>query len=493
MARIAVGGWQHETNTFATIKAGFAEFERADEWPPLCCGEEMLRQIEGVHLPVTGALDSLREKDHEIVPLLWCSATPSAHVTRDAYERIAAMLLQRIADALPLDGLYLDLHGAMVSEHLEDGEGELLRRVREVVGPDLPISVSLDLHANITADMVRHADVLEVFRTYPHIDMGETGARAVVALDEILSSGIRPYKAYRQTGFLIALNWGCTLTEPCRSIYAKVPEVVTGDVRYAAFASGFHLSDIAEVGPAAVAYATSQEAAQDAVDRIVEFVESQEDRFNEKIWTAADGVAEAMRLRRAGAGTVVIADTQDNPGGGGSGDSTGLLRALVEGGAEGAVLGMLSDPEAVLSAKAAGVGAEISLALGGRSGLPGQTSLDCCCRVLGLADGNFTATGPMYHGAHMVLGPCALLETGGVRVAVSSKPVQAADQSMFRHLGIEPADAPILALKSSVHFRNDFTDLADAILVAAAPGAVFADPAMLTYHNKRESLRILNR
>ncbi len=493
MARIAIGGWQHETNTFATIKADYAAFHRADEWPPLATGKDLLHQVDGVHLPITGALAQFNRGNHEIVPLLWCSATPSAHVTEDAYERIAAMLIKAVRDSLPLDGLYLDLHGAMVCEHLEDGEGELLRRIRTVVGRDLPIAASLDLHANITPEMLQHADVLDVFRTYPHVDMGETGARAAMMLGRIIAGDPKPHAAFRQTGFLIALNWGCTDNEPCRSIYRRIPEVIAGDVLSASFASGFHLSDIHHVGPAAVAYARTPEAAATAADDIAGLVESLEDRFEGKVWTAADGVAQALKLRRDGAGTVVLADTQDNPGGGGAGDTTGLLEALVAGGAAGAVLGLLSDPDAAAAATDAGVGAEIEVALGGRSGLPGQSPYHCRLRVLALADGNFTATGPMYHGARMVLGRCALLETGGVRVIVSSKPVQAADQSMFRHLGIEPAREPIIALKSSVHFRNDFADLADAILVVEAPGAVHADPAKLHYQNKREGVRVLGR
>jgi microcystin degradation protein MlrC len=190
---------------------------------------------------------------------------------------------------------------------------------------------------------------------------------------------------------------------------------------------------------------------------------------------------------------VVLADSQDNPGGGGSGDTTGLLQALITAGAAGAVFGVLADPESVRQAREAGVGGLFAAALGGKSGLPGQSPYECSCRVLSLPDGNFTATGPMYHGAHMVLGPCALLETSGIRVLVSSQPVQVADQSIFRHFAIEPADEDILALKSSVHFRNDFTDLASAILVIAAPGAVVADPAMLDYRRKRPGIRLLSR
>ncbi len=492
MARIAIGGWQHETNTFATLKADYHAFECADEWPPLAGGTHMLREIDGVHLPIVGALHQLQRSGHEVVPLLWCSATPSAHVTEDAYERIAAMLLERIQEALPLDGIYLDLHGAMVCEHLQDGEGELLRRIRQLVGYDLPVSVSLDLHANITPEMARYADLLEVFRTYPHVDMGQTGARAARLLEQMITEGTRFHMAYSQTGFLIALIWGCTGREPCRQIYARVPEIITGDVVSASFASGFHLSDIYHVGPAAVAYAQSLPAANQAVQELVDLVESLEVQFTEQIWPAAEGVAEALRLQREGRGTVILADTQDNPGGGGSGDTTGLLQALVEARATGAVLGILSDPQVAQAATAAGVGRKIDVLLGGKSGLPGQFPYECRCQVLALGDGNMVATGPMYRGARMVLGPCALLDIRGVRVLVSSKPVQAADQSMFRHLGINPESVPVLALKSSVHFRNDFADLADTILVVAAPGAVHADPATLDYRNRRDTVRVLN-
>jgi microcystin degradation protein MlrC len=403
------------------------------------------------------------------------------------------MLLDRIRRAMPFDGLYLDLHGAMVAEHLEDGEGELLRRVRGLVGDALPITVSLDLHANVTPGMVRSADVLEIFRTYPHVDMGETGARAAAQLVRMIESGLKPCAAFRQVGFMLPLNWGCTLTEPCRGIYQRVPEVIGGDVWSASIASGFHLSDIHHVGPSVVTYADSGEVAERVADELLAWVERHEGRFNEKIWPAREGVTEALRLCDQGRGTVVLADTQDNPGGGGSGDTTGLLQELVNVGAAGAVFGVLADPLTVERARKAGVGGVFDAALGGRSGFPGQAPYECSCRVLSFASGSFTATGPMYHGAHMVLGPCALLETGGVRVLVSSHPVQVADQAIFRHFGIEPADEAILALKSSVHFRNDFTEPADVILVVAAPGAVVADPTTLDYQRKRPGVRLLSR
>lgn len=493
MARIAVAGWQHETNTFAPVKADFTAFEQASGWPGLSRGREMFDAVEGVHLPITGAMEVLDRHGHELVPLLWCAATPSAHVTEDAFERISEMLLTDLSRALPVDGVYLDLHGAMVCEHLQDGEGEFLRRLRSLVGDDLPVAVSLDLHANLTEAMVRHASVVDTYRTYPHVDMGETGARAAAHLHRLLETGDRWASALRRTDFVIPLNWGCTLVEPAKSLYARLPDFVADPVCAVSLACGFPLADIAEMGPGLVVYAGDQEAADSAADALLGLVNESEAAFAGRIWDPDEAVAEAVERAARANGPVVLADTQDNPGGGGTGDTTGLLRALVEARATGAVLGLLCDPNAAAAAHAAGVGAELSLELGGKSGAAGQAPYRAQYKVLALGDGRFTATGPMWLGSRMHLGPMALLEVGGVRVAVASKAMQAADRSMFRHLGVEPAEQSIMALKSSVHFRNDFQAIADSILVVAAPGPVTADPSQLDFHNLRAGLRLVPR
>ena len=493
MARIAVAGWQHETNTFAPVKADFAAFEQAGGWPGLSRGRAMFDAVEGVHLPVTGAIEALDRHGHELVPLLWCSATPCAHVTEDAFERISEMLLIDLAQALPVDGVYLDLHGAMVCEHLEDGEGEFLRRLRTLVGDDLPVAVSLDLHANLTEAMLRHASVLDIFRTYPHVDMGETGARTAGHLHHLLETGERWAAALRRTEFVIPLNWGCTLVEPAQSLYARVPDLIDERVTTVSLACGFPLADIAEMGPGMVAYARDQNAADSAADALLGLIDENEAAFAGRIWDPREAVAEAVVRAARASGPVVLADTQDNPGGGGTGDSTGLLRALVEGRATGAVLGLLCDREAAAAAHAAGVGADLSLELGGKSGAADQAPFGAHYKVLALGDGRFTATGPMWLGSRMRLGPMALLQVSGVRVLVASKAEQAADQAMFRHLGVEPAEQSIMALKSSVHFRNDFQEIADSILVVAAPGPVYADPSRLDFRNLRPGLRLAPR
>jgi microcystin degradation protein MlrC len=497
MAHIAVGGFQHETNTFSPTKATFEEFEKPDAWPGLCRGEGMLASVDGVHIPVTGALDTLREAGADIVPLCWSAATPSAHVTEDAFERVSAMLLEDLKAAGRLDGIYLDLHGAMVCDHFEDGEGELLRRIRALVGAELPIAVSLDLHANLTEAMVRHADVLDIYRTYPHIDMGETGARAAEHLLAMVSSGGRWAKAFRRTDFLIPLNFGCTDVDPPKGLYGEtLTGLLNGDRKTTALAlaMGFPLSDIAEVGPGLVAYGADQAAADRAADALIDATNAREAAFGERILSPVEAVAEAKRLlAEPGHGPVVIADTQDNPGGGGPGDTTGMLRALLDGGAGavpgGAVIGVFRDPDSAETIHRHPVGSAVDLDLGGKL-FPGDAPLSGRYEIRAVGNGEFTGTGPMWGGARYRMGPYALVRRDGVDIVVASKAEQAGDQSMFRHVGVEPSEVGILVLKSSVHFRADFAPLARAVLVAAAPGPVYADPGSLPFKRTRSGLRL---
>ena len=494
MARIGIAGWQHETNTFAIKKADYVAFQSADEWPSMCVGSDLIEAVREVHLPVAGAIKALEESGHEIVPLLWCSATPCSYVTEDAFEAICNDILQRLKAALPLDGLYLDLHGAMVCEHLEDGEGEFLERVRQLVGDALPIFVSLDLHANVTPKMIEQASVIDIYRTYPHIDMGQTGYRVTQLLcDQLRSQSCNPeglYKSFRQIPFLIPLNTGCTLISPCKDIYQALPKWITHKVPSLSFACGFHLSDIHDVGPSVVGYGVTQDHADEAVNKLVDLIISHQSDFKEKIWIAEAAMAEAKRIFDQYGKTIVLADTQDNPGGGGAGDTTGLLRAMIQYELKNALLGVINDSEVARKAHEIGIGGQIEVELGGKSGINEDQPLHAKAVVKNLSDGRFTATGPMYKGANMELGLCALLEISDVLVVVCSKAVQTADQAHFRHLGIEPGSMDYVAVKSSVHFRNDYDDIASKTLIVSAPGEVFADPGVLTYQNIRRDIEV---
>ncbi len=491
MARIAIGGFQHETNTFAPSKATFEDFARPGAWPGLTRGGALFEAVEGVNLPIAGFIERARAAGHEMQPLSWSQATPSAWVTEDAFERIVGQLVDDLQQFRHLDGVYLDLHGAMVAEHLEDGEGEILARVRRVVGPDLPVVVSLDLHANVTPDMVALADGLVAFRTYPHVDMAETGARAAELLDRRLVRGVAFHKAYRQLPFLIPTTAGCTTQEPARSIYAHMAELDRPPLASLSFLNGFGPADIHHCGPSLVAYGESEAATEAAAQDLYDFAVAKEEDFASRIWQPAEAVAHAIAAARGAGRPVILADTQDNPGGGANGDTVGLLAELVRQQAEGAVLGLLYDPEAAGAAHQAGRGARLRLPLGGRSAPGGPAPYEAEVRVEALGDGAFTATGPFYEGARMQLGPMALLGLNGVRVAVASRKIQAADQEMFRHLGVEPAEQRILVLKSSVHFRAHFEPIAQEILVVAAPGPNPADFAALTYRRLRPGVRLM--
>ena len=498
MARIAVGGFQHETNTFAPQRAIWADFERADAWPGFVRGPELINAVAGYNIPIAGAVEALPAHGHELVPLCWCSAPPSSYVARDAYERVAGAILEDLAAQGPVDGIYLDLHGAMVAEHHEDGEGELLRRIRALVGDTVPIVASLDYHTNLTPEMVRHASAMVGYRTYPHIDMAATGGRAAQLLDRLLRERRPLYKAYRQIDFLIPLVFQCTDAEPTKSVFALIDEIERGAASHnqgivgIAHTPGFPPADIAQCGPALVVYGHDREAAEAAADRIAAAIHAREADFAGKLWGPDEAVAEALRLAETATKPVVLADIQDNPGAGGTSDTVGLLRALIAARAEGAVIGMIVDPEAAAAATAAGDGAPLGCGIGAKVGFAGETPVEADWRVVRLGSGVFTGTGPMYGGARFNIGPMALVTdtASGVSVVLAAKRIQAADQEMFRHVGIEPALVPILGLKSTVHFRADFAPIAEAVLYVRSPGAHISDPTELPYRHLRPGIRL---
>jgi microcystin degradation protein MlrC len=489
MTRIAVGGFLHETNTFAPTKATYDDFVHGGGWPSMTHGAGVLKVMRRINAGLAGFVETAEAHGWELVPTVAAGATPSAHVTKDAFERIVTEIVDGIAAAGPIDGVYLDLHGAMVTEHLDDGEGEILARVRKAIGPDVPLVASLDLHANVSPEMIAHADALIAYRTYPHVDMADTGRASARHLALLLKSPQRLAKAFRQVPFLIPISWQCTNDQPAKGIYQKVAALESEAVPTLSFAFGFPAADIRDCSPSVFAYGWTQADADAAADTILALVESHEDDFDGRIYSPDDGVRYAMELARSAAKPIVIADTQDNPGAGGNSDTTGMLRALVRNGAS-AATGVICDPASAKAAHQAGVGATITLDLGGKSGIPGDTPYREAFVVEQLSDGKFVAPGPFYGGRDMEMGPSACLRIGDVRVVVASYKAQLADQAMYRYVGIEPTAQKILVNKSSVHFRADFEPIAEKLLICAAPGPMPADPATLPWKHLRPGIRI---
>jgi microcystin degradation protein MlrC len=488
--RIGVGGFLHETNTFAPTKVDYEGFVQGGGWPAMSKRAALVEATRNVNIGMSGFVEVAEAAGWDLAPTVWCAASPSAHVREDAYERIVEQIVDGLAGAGRLDGIYLDLHGAMVAEHMDDGEGELLARVRKAIGTDMPLVVSLDLHANVTPAMIEHADALIAYRTYPHVDMADTGRACARHMALLLRSGHRFAKAFRQIPFLIPISWQCTTDEPCKNIYAVLKGLENPAVPTLSLALGFPAADFPDCGPAIMAYGRTQADADAAADAVAKLVLDNETAFDGRIFEPDEGVRQAMAIASKATKPVVIADTQDNPGAGGDSDTTGMLRALLANDVSKAALGVVCDPQAAALAHAAGAGQTVTLALGGKSGIPGDAPFEASFVVERLSDGCFTAPGPYFGGSRMNLGPSACLRIGGVRIVVASRKVQLADQAMFRFVGIEPTEQAILVNKSSVHFRADFEPIAETILICAAPGAMPADPAALPWTRLRAEMRI---
>jgi microcystin degradation protein MlrC len=489
MTRIAVGGFLHETNTFAPTKATYDDFVHGGGWPSMTHGADVLKVMRRINAGLAGFVEAAEANGWELAPTVAAGATPSAHVTKDAFERIVKEMVDRLAAAGTIDAVYLDLHGAMVTEHLDDGEGEILARVRKVIGKDTPLLASLDLHANVSPEMIAHADALIAYRTYPHVDMADTGRACARHLALLLKTKQPLAKAFRQLPFLIPISWQCTNDQPTKSIYERLAALASDAVPTLSFAPGFPAADFRDCGPSVFAYGRTQADADAAADKVVALVGSHEDDFDGRIYSPDEGVRLAMELAKSADKPVVIADTQDNPGAGGTSDTTGMLRALVRNKAS-AATGVIFDPQSAKAAHAAGGGATVTLDLGGRSGIPGDTPYRETFVVEQLSDGKFVAPGPFYGGRDMDMGPSACLRIGDVRVVVGSYKAQLADQAMYRYVGIEPTTQKILVNKSSVHFRADFEPIAAKVLICAAPGAMPADPSSLPWKHLRPGIRI---
>lgn len=486
---ILVAGFQHETNTFAPSKAGYDNFVRGEGFPAMVRGEDVLA-LRAVNIPAGGFINAIESQGHTVHPVIWAGASPSAHVTRDAYERIAGEIVEAARKG-PYDAVYLDLHGAMVTEHLDDGEGELLARVRGIVGPDVPVIASLDLHANVTAQMLHEADGLAAFRTYPHVDMADTGEHAARLLLARIAAGSQWARSERRLPFLIPINGMCTMLQPSQGVYEVLAQLEqTPGVASISFAPGFPAADFPECGPVVWAYGTDAAAVEQVTEALYQRVMELEPQWSPDFLEPADAVRRAQALTAGASRPVVIADTQDNPGAGGDANTTGMLRALVEADAQNAALGLFYDPAAVQAATAAGVGKTVSLRLGGQSGVAGDMVFEGEFVVETLSPGKLRFDGPMMHGMDVDLGAVAGLRIGGVRVVVSASKAQMLDRNLFRVGGVQPEDMAILVVKSSVHFRADFQPIAHEVLVAKAPGPMQADPADLPWTRLQPGIRV---
>lgn len=501
MPRFLIAGYQHETNTFAPSLADWAAFNRGDSFPAFVRGPAMVEQLQGVNIPVAGFIDAARRFGWQCVPSCWAGAIPSSYVTEYAFERISAALCDDVRAACAssggLDGVYLDLHGAAVAQHAADSEGELIARVRAIVGPGLPIVASLDLHANVTQRMLAEADALVAYRSYPHVDMADTGALAAELMARRLKAGRKQPLHARRLPFLIPLNAQSTWMQPAQGLYDELRALDSAHGTVLSFCMGFPASDFAECAPMVWGHGPDAAAATAAVDALFQRV-AEPTQWRQQVLPAREAVAQALALADGTDRPVVLADTQDNPGAGGDSNTTGMLHALLAQGAgqrfPGRVaLGLMFDAEAGRAACAAGVGATLDLALGTAvptfTGQPSDPPVRGRFTVRAVSDGRVTLKGPMMTGLSVALGPSACLDIDGVQVAVVGGKKQLLDRELLRMVGIQPEQQRIIVVKSSNHFRADFTPIAHRVLVAKAAGPMAAEPADLPWRHLPAEIR----
>ena len=482
--RVLIASIKHETNTFSRVPADIAAFEAR-----YCLrSEEILRHMRSTRVEMAAFFDAAERYGWHLTHPIATSATPCGKVARAAYDAFAAEILTAIDAEAPWDAILLALHGAMVLEDEEDGEGLLLQQVRDRVGREVPIGVSLDLHANVTDRMAALADVLVSYRTYPHVDQYETAAQVAELIQRRLNGEVRPRTVVARRELLDGADHGRTTAPgPMTETLALADRLLAEDpgLLAASINGGFPWADIHDAGPTAVVVADGDAPAEAAARTLIDEIWRQRHVTTIKTAGIAEGVA-AARGAAGGDGPVVLADFADNPGGGGYGDATGLLRAMIEGDLRNAAFATICDPEAAAACRAAGAGTRVSLSLGGKVEARYGAPIEVSGVVRRLADGPFHLEGPMAKGSEIDLGPSAVLGVGGIDIIINSNRHQVLDRACFLHVGIEPEAKAVLAIKSAHHFRAAFSPIASRIVVVDEGGGLTSrNYRTLPYRNVR--------
>ena len=481
--RAVIAMMKHETNTFSPIPTPMARFE---EWGAHF-GDAAREALEGTAMPFGAYLKIAREEGWEVVTPVAAEAMPSGKVAEAAYERMAGAICDAVAAGCDL--VMLDLHGAMVAEHTDDGEGTLLKRIR-AIAPNVPICVTCDLHANLTADMVENCTALIGYKTYPHVDMYEVGEQVGRILARAVKGEINPVMAWGNRPLLAQTLRMGHADQPMGGLLDMARQAEADGMLAATVFGGFPLADIHDAGLSGIVVADGDRAgAQGVVDAILEAAWAQRVEFMhkheplEQVLRRAAGLAEHP---------VILLDHADNVGSGGSSDVVGVLAEVLAHGLEDVAVGAVWDPEAVKEMQAAGPGARVRLTLGGKTDMPSigrkGEGLVVEGTVRTLTDGAFVVRGPMYTGVTAHMGPTAVLDTGKVKIVVTSRHHEPWDLGVFTSVGIDPHACKYLLLKSRIHYRAGFGPVGRHTLTLDGMGVTTSDNSLLRFDKVRRPI-----
>ena len=486
--RVAVAAIKHEANTFAPRLTTPADFERKGLWR----GRELLERSAGTNDELAGFHAVTEREGIELLPLFRAYAQPLGRVERAAYERFKRDLLDGLRAAGQLDGVLLSLHGAMAVVDEDDPDGDLLAAVRALVGPDVPLVSSHDLHANITRQMCRAATALVGFHTSPHVDLEDTGRRAAEVLMGVLRGATRPTMACRKVPMI-------TPAEKHRSefgTYGELFRLVDEIERRPSILSASLFTvqpwlDVEELGWTAVVVTDGDaELAERTAAELGEAAWSRREELLVELVPLADAIE---RARRAPRGPIVFVDSADSTNSGATGDSTAILEAVLDQSVGGTVLLHVVDAEAAAAAHAAGVGREITLAVGGKVDTVHYRPVRLTATVDALSDGRYTVESPMMRGQAVNVGRAAALRTGQLRLVVCEAWPPGHDPGIYRHLGLDPRDAKVVQIKSPAGFRAWYEPIAAEIILLDTPGLTPANLAALPFRRAPRPLFPLDR
>jgi microcystin degradation protein MlrC len=481
--RAVVAMMEHETNTFSPVPTPLRRFGS----PDVPRGPEVYRLFKGTGTGIGGFLDVADEAGMEIVTPIAGNADPSGPVEADAY----AVMCDAICEAIGrgCDVCFLDLHGAMVTETTDDGEGGLLARIRQLA-PELPIGVSLDLHANLTDEIVDNCTALVGYKTYPHIDMYETGERAGRIMLSTLEGSVRPVMSWGNRPLLAqTLRMGHE-DRPMGPLIEMARKEESAGLLSASIFGGFPLADFPNAGLSVVAIADGDEAMADSArERLLDAAWREREEFVFDSEPLPETIARAKALDR---GPIILLDHADNAASGGTQDTMAVLKEVIRQGLEDVAMFGICDPEAVEEMALAGVGNRLTLRLGGKVDMPSiglrGEPLEISGRVRALTDGDFVVTTAMGRGTVESMGTTAVLDTGSAHIVVCSRNSEPFDLGCFRSVGIEPTQKKFLILKSRIHYRAGFRAIARHELACDGVGVTSSDNSLFKFEKVRRPI-----
>ncbi len=485
--RVVIAMMSHETNTFSPVPTPLARFARGQPLPVPPRGRAAYDAYKGTGSCMGAFLDLADAQGWDITTPIAANAWPSGIVESSAYEEMAGHILEAVAQGC--DALFLELHGAMVTEEFEDGEGELLRRLR-ALAPDLPIATALDMHANLYPAIIDNSTVVAGYQTYPHIDNYATGLRAGRALTGLLKGESAPLMAWGNRPMIPHVMRQGSGDSPNRELQERARGMEAEGALIASLFTGFPHADVTNAGLSAVVVTDNDpELARRLCDELLDQAWENRAAF---VYQIEPLEASLRHAEQATDGPIILLDHYDNAASGGTMDTMTVLAGILEAGLENVAAFAIHDPHAVQQMIAAGVGADITLALGGKIDMPsigrrGQP-LEVSGRIKLISDGRYRNRGPASKGILMDMGPSVVLDTGNIEIVVISRHQEPNDLGCLLSLGIDPREKRYLMLKSRIHYRAGFADIANQIIECAGVGVCTSDYGQLAFKKLRRPI-----